>query len=91
MANEEEQGSKVGRSGNLKNANAAKNDEFYTTYEEVEKELNHYAKQFKNKVIYCNCDDHYGIGLGTPKSQFIKYLADNFEAFGIKKIIATQY
>ena len=68
-----------------------KNDEFYTCYDEIEKELNHYAKYFKNKVIYCNCDDHAGIGLGTPKSNFLKYFADNFEAFGIKRVIATHY
>lgn len=75
----------------LNKAGLAKDDEFYTNYRDIEKELNHYAKYFKNKIIYCNCDDHYGIGLGTPKSQFIKYLADNFEAFGIKKVIATHY
>ncbi len=73
------------------NAKRNKNDEFYTCYEDIEKELNHYAKYFKNKVIYCNCDDHAGIGLGTPKSNFLKYFADNFEAFGIKKVIATHY
>ena len=50
-----------------------------------------YARYFKGKVIYCNCDDHNGIGLGTPKSNFLKYLADNFQAFGIKKVIATHY
>ena len=72
-------------------AMATKDDEFYTCYPEIERELNHYAKYFKDKVIYCNCDDHYGIGLGTPKSNFIKYLSDNFEAFGIKKVIATHY
>ena len=72
-------------------AKGSKNDEFYTTYEEIKKELIHYAKYFKGKVIYCNCDDHNGIGLGTPKSDFLKYLADNFEAFGIKKVIATHY
>ncbi|MFQ6778405.1 MAG: adenine-specific methyltransferase EcoRI family protein, partial [Alphaproteobacteria bacterium] len=67
------------------------NDEFYTCYEYIERELIHYARFFKNKVIYCNCDDHYGIGKGTPKSNFIKYLSDNFEAFGIKCVIATHY
>lgn len=72
-------------------AKELKDDEFYTCYNEVEKELNQYAKYFKGKVIYCNCDDHYGIGKGTPKSNFIKYFADNFEAFGIKKVIATHY
>lgn len=76
---------------NLRAADGHKDDEFYTGYEDIKKELIHYAKYFKNKVIYCNCDDHYGIGLGTPKSNFIKYLADNFEAFQIKKVIATHY
>ena len=75
----------------LHDANQNKDDEYYTTYEEVKKELNNYSKYFAGKVIYCNCDDHYGIGLGTPKSQFIKYLADNFESFKIKKVIATHY
>lgn len=72
-------------------ANRAKNDEFYTPYNDIAKELGKYAKYFKNKVIYCNCDDHYGIEWGTPKSQFLKYLSDNFQAFGIKKVIATHY
>lgn len=76
---------------NLHKAKDAKNDEFYTTYEDIKKELANYAKYFKGKVIYCNCDDHNGIGLGTPKSNFLKYLADNFEAFKIKKVIATHY
>lgn len=76
---------------NLHKAIIAKDDEFYTNYADIEKELNQYAKQFKNKIIYCNCDDHYGIGQGSPKSNFLKYLADNFEAFGIKKVIATHY
>lgn len=76
---------------NLRAADRNKNDEFYTTYEDIKKELVNYAKYFKDKVIYCNCDDHNGISLGTPKSNFLKYLADNFEAFRIKKVIATHY
>lgn len=75
----------------LTKAKEAKDDEFYTAYEDIKAELLHYAKYFKGKVIYCNCDDHNGIGVGTPKSNFLKYLADNFEAFGIKKVIATHY
>lgn len=76
---------------NLRAADGNKDDEFYTGYEDIKKELVNYAKYFKNKIIYCNCDDHNGIGLGTPKSNFLKYLADNFEAFQIKKVIATHY
>lgn len=79
------------KNASLQRANKAKDDEFYTGYEDIEKELSLYAKQLKGKIIYCNCDDHYGIGKGTPKSNFIKYLADNFEAFGLKKVIATHY
>lgn len=75
----------------LNAAGIAKNDEFYTCYEDIERELNHYSKYFRGKVIYCNCDDHFGIGMGTPKSNFLKYFADNFEAFGIKRVIATHY
>ena len=75
----------------LANARRTKDDEFYTKYDDIKKELVHYAKYFKGKVIYCNCDDHYGIEKGTPKSNFLKYLADNFQAFGIKKVIATHY
>jgi hypothetical protein len=76
---------------NLKTAQKRKEDEYYTGYDDIKKELVNYAKYFKGKVIYCNCDDHAGIGLGTPKSNFLKYLADNFEAFQIKKVIATHY
>lgn len=76
---------------NLRFADRNKDDEYYTNYEDIKKELCNYTKYFKGKVIYCNCDDHCGIGLGTPKSNFLKYLADNFVAFGIKKVIATHY
>lgn len=76
---------------NMDKAKAGKNDEFYTGYDDIKKELVNYAKYFKGKTIYCNCDDHNGIGLGTPKSNFLKYLADNFQAFGLKKVIATHY
>lgn len=76
---------------NLRVADGNKDDEFYTGYDDIKKELVNYAKYFRGKVIYCNCDDHNGIGLGTPKSNFLKYLADNFEAFKIKKVIATHY
>ena len=81
----------MAKNANLRAANTNKNDEFYTGYDDIKNELIHYTKHLKGKVIYCNCDDHNGIGLGTPKSNFIKYFADNFQAFGIKKIIATHF
>lgn len=62
----------------------AKKDEFYTRLEDIETELNHYKKHFKDKVIFCNCDDPY-------ESNFFKYFAMNFNQLGLKKLIATCY
>lgn len=68
----------------LHNANKSKNDEFYTRLEDIENELKHYKDDFKDKVIFCNCDDPY-------ESNFFKYFAMNFNTFGLKKLIATCY
>lgn len=69
---------------NLHNAKQAKNDEFYTRLEDIEKEVKHYRQHFNGKVVYCNCDD-------SKKSNFFKYFALNFERLGLKKLIATGY
>lgn len=66
----------------LRNANKAKKDEFYTQLSDIEDELRHYKSQFKDKVVFCNCDDPY-------ESDFFKYFALNFNHLGLKKIIAT--
>lgn len=68
----------------LHKAKVAKNDEFYTQIEDIEKELMHYKKHFAGKTIFCNCDDPY-------ESNFFKYFALNFNALGLKKLIATCY
>ena len=68
----------------LRKAKNAKNDEFYTQLCDIENELKHYRNDFKDKVILCNCDDPY-------ESNFFKYFAMNFNAFGLKKLIATCY
>ena len=68
----------------LDNAKKDKKDEFYTQLKDIEKELKHYKEQFKNKVVYCNCDDPY-------ESNFFKFFASNFNNFGLKKLIATCY
>lgn len=47
----------MAKNNNLSAAKKAKNDEFYTRIEDIENELRHYKDQFKNKVIFCNCDD----------------------------------
>ena len=75
----------------LQSAKQVKNDEFYTQFSDIKTECDKYARAFRGKVIYCNCDDHYGISIGTPKSNFLKYFADNFQAFGLKRLIATHY
>lgn len=68
----------------LHGAKKAKKDEFYTQLVDIEKELKHYKNQFKDKVVYCNCDDPF-------ESNFFKYFATNFNALGLKKLIATSY
>lgn len=69
---------------NLHIASKAKNDDFYTQLSDIEKELKHYKKHFKNKTIYCNCDD--------PRvSNFFHYFSYNFEKFGLRKLITTCY
>ena len=67
---------------NLKKAKAAKNDEFYTRLEDIEKELKHYTEHFKGKVVYCNCDD-------ANRSNFFKYFSINFQKLGLKKLITS--
>src|SRR4051812_26807795 len=63
-------------------ARNAKLDEFYTQLADIERELKHYKKHFKGKVVYCNCDD--------PRiSNFFHYFSHNFEKLGLKKVIAT--
>ena len=69
---------------NLNKASLNKKDEFYTQLSDIEKELQHYKKHFKNKIVYCNCDD--------PRvSNFFNYFALNFEYLELKKLITTCY
>ncbi|GKW45874.1 adenine-specific methyltransferase EcoRI family protein [Planococcus sp. NCCP-2050] len=68
----------------LRKAKKSKNDEFYTQLIDIESELKHYQNQFRNKIVYCNCDD-------PTISNFYKYFALNFEELGLKKLIASCY
>tara|TARA_R110000744_G_scaffold275052_1_gene388020 strand:- start:348 stop:617 length:270 start_codon:yes stop_codon:yes gene_type:complete len=70
--------------GNMHKAKTAKNDEFYTQLSDIEKELQHYEDQFKDKVIYLNCDDY-------RSSQFFVYFKNNFDRLELKKVIAVHY
>ncbi len=73
---------------NLTNAKKAKNDEFYTQYHDIEKEINAYLdfnpEVFRGKTILLPCDD-------PEWSNFTKFFAQNFQRFGLKKLISTSY
>lgn len=69
---------------NLHKAKIERNDEFFTLYEDIEKEMVHYKQHFNGKTVYCNCDD-------ARESNFFKYFAKNFERLGLKKLITTGY
>ena len=72
----------------LTNAKKVKNDEFYTQYGDIQKEIEAYLdydpKSFKGKVVYCNCDDPY-------ESNFFRYFVLNFKKLGLKRLITTSY
>lgn len=60
---------------NLAKAKKAKNDEFYTQFSDIQKEIEKYIEfnpnTFRNKIVYCNCDDPY-------ESNFFRYFVLNF-------------
>jgi len=68
----------------LQKAKKSKNDEFYTQFSDIEKELQYYKSHFENKIVYCNCDDPH-------TSNFFKYFVSNFKELGLKKVIAACY
>lgn len=68
----------------LAHAQSAKKDEFYTQLSDIEAELRHYRRHFRDKVVFCNCDDPY-------ESNFFKYFALNFNKLKLRKLIATCY
>ena len=78
----------MAKNQNLSQAKAAKNDEFYTQYADIQKEVNAYIEYnpdvFRGKTILLPCDD-------PEWSNFTKFFAQNFEFFGLKKLISTSY
>ena len=82
----QEESSKGCTNTNLRKAAKVKNDEFYTRYEDIENEVMKYRKQFKNKIVYSPCDDP-----AEKKSEFWSFFVNNFDAFGLKKLIATHF
>lgn len=73
---------------NLKDAKVAKNDEFYTQYHDIEAEMNAYIEfnpdVFRGKTVLLPCDD-------PEWSNFTRYFAQNFETFGLRRLISTSY
>lgn len=68
----------------LRKAKKSKSDEFYTQLCDIERELHYYPNCFKDKVVYCNCDN-------PNVSNFYRYFVDNFHKLGLKKLIASCY
>ncbi len=78
----------MANNSNLGAAKAAKNDEFYTQYADIQKEVNAYleynADTFKDKTVLLPCDD-------PEWSNFTRFFAQNFERLGLKRLISTSY
>ncbi|HVV67412.1 MAG TPA: adenine-specific methyltransferase EcoRI family protein [Candidatus Saccharimonadales bacterium] len=72
----------------LTSAKRAKNDEFYTQYSDIQKEIEAYLEYdpdtFRDKIVYSNCDDPF-------ESNFFRYFALNFNRLGLKQLITTSY
>jgi hypothetical protein len=72
----------------LTDAKRTKNDEFYTQYGDIQKEIEAYFEYnpdvFRGKVVYCNCDDPF-------ESNFFRYFVLNFSKLGLKRLITTSY
>jgi len=77
-----------GASKLLRKARKAKSDEFYTQYVDIQKEVEAYLEYnpdtFRDKIIYCNCDDPF-------ESNFFRYFVLNFDRIGLKRLITTSY
>ena len=74
----------MAKNENLHKAKDAKKDEFYTQYEDIQNELNHYEQHFNGKTVLCNCDDPF-------ESNFCKFFLRNFNYLGLKRLICTSY
>ena len=78
----------MAKNSNLGAAKAAKNDEFYTQYADIQKEINAYLEYnpdtFRDKTVLLPCDD-------PEWSNFTRFFAQNFERLGLKKLISTSY
>ena len=74
----------MAKNGSLNKAGINKEDEFYTKLTDIEKEMRYYREHFKDKIIFCNCDD-------PEESNFWKYFELNFDVLGLKKLVSTHF
>ena len=74
----------MGNNASLRKADRVKQDEFYTTYEAIQSELNNYEKHFEGKTVLCNADDPF-------ESNFCKFFLRNFNYLKLKRLICTSY
>ena len=78
----------MANSSSFNKAKKAKSDEFYTQYDDIQKEIEAYWEYnpnvFRGKVVYCNCDDPF-------ESNFFRYFVLNFNRLGLKQLITTSY
>ena len=78
----------MAKNTNLTDAKKAKNDEFYTQIEDIEKELKNYKDFFRGKKVLCNCNDGK---LNGTWSAFAQYFSMNFEHLGLEKLTCVSY
>lgn len=74
----------MAKNASLRKADRVKDDEFFTQIVDIENELKHYKDHFKDKVVFCNCDD-------PEYSNFWRYFNLNFDHLGLKRLLATHY
>ena len=72
------------KNNSLAKAKRAKKDEFYTSYDDIQSEINNFEDGFAGKTVLCNCDDPF-------KSNFVKFLLLNFNYLKLKRLICTSY
>jgi hypothetical protein len=72
----------MSKNSKLNKAKEVKDDEFYTLYENFEKNIELYKDKLKDKIIYCNCDNY-------EVSNIFKYFVNNFEELQLKKLVST--
>ena len=72
----------MARNSSLHAAKTSRQDEFYTKYQDIQAELDHYKEHFEGKTVLCNCDDPF-------ESNFCKFFLKNFHGYKLKRLVCT--